>query len=88
MESLNENENEVNDYFILKEDKLNLIRIIKNIYKNSMPWADDVLMSCLVKEHYKNVVNKINEEDIDNAKEYICEKCLKEYFKGKVKWKL
>ena len=24
---------------------------------------------------------------IDNAKEYICEKCLKKYFKGKVKWK-
>ena len=66
MECLNENENEVIDYYILKEDKLNLIRIIKNIYKNSMPWADDVLMSCLVKEHYKNVVNKINEEDYKN----------------------
>ena len=25
---------------------------------------------------------------VDNAKEYICEKCLKKYFKGKVKWKL
>ena len=24
---------------------------------------------------------------IDNAKEYICEKCLKKYFKGKLKWK-
>ena len=25
---------------------------------------------------------------VDNAIEYICEKCLKQYFKGKVKWKL
>ncbi len=66
MECLNENENEVNDSYILKEDKLNLIRTIKNIYKNSMPWADDALMSVLVKEHYKNVVNNMNEEDYKN----------------------
>jgi hypothetical protein len=66
MECLNENENEVNDSYILKEDKLNLIRTIKNIYKNSMPWADDALMSVLVKEHYKNVINNMNEEDYKN----------------------
>ncbi len=66
MECLNENENEVNDSYILKEDKLNLIRTIKNIYKNSMPWADDALMSVLVKEHYKTVVNTMNEEDYKN----------------------
>tara|TARA_R100001440_G_scaffold38478_1_gene58122 strand:- start:116 stop:358 length:243 start_codon:yes stop_codon:yes gene_type:complete len=63
MECLNENENEVNDYYILKEDKLNLIRVIKNIYKNSMPWADDVLMRVLVKEHYKNVIKNMDEEE-------------------------
>ncbi len=63
MECLNENENEVNDYYLLKEDKLNLIRIIKNIYKNMFPWADDVLMSCLIKEHYKNVIKNMNEEE-------------------------
>lgn len=66
MECLNENENEVNDSYILKEDKLNLIRIIKNIYKNSMPWADDALMSVLVKEHYNNVIKNMNEEDYKN----------------------
>ncbi len=63
MECLNENENEVNDYYLLKEDKLNLIRIIKNIYKNMFPWADDVLMSCLIKEHYKNVIKNMDEEE-------------------------
>ena len=51
------------DYYILKEDKLNLIRVIKNIYKNSMPWADDVLMRVLVKEHYKNVIKNMDEEE-------------------------
>ena len=66
MECLNENEKEVNDSYILKEDKLNLIRIIKNIYKNSMPWADDVLLRVLVKEHYKNVIENMNEEDYKN----------------------
>lgn len=63
MECLNENEDKVNDYYILKEDKLNLIRVIKNIYKNSMPWADDVLMRVLVKEHYKNVIKNMDEEE-------------------------
>ena len=66
MDSINENENEPNDYFILKEDKLNLLRTIKNIYKNSMPWADDVLLRVLVKEHYNNVINNMNEEDYKN----------------------
>ena len=31
-----------------------------------MPWADDALMSVLVKEHYKNVINNMNEEDYKN----------------------
>jgi len=66
MDCINENENEPNDYFILKEDKLNLLRTIKNIYKNTMPWADDVLLRVLVKEHYKNVINNMNEEDYKN----------------------
>lgn len=66
MDCLNENEKEVNDSYILKEDKLNLIRIIKNIYKNKMPWADDVLMRVLVREHYKNVIENMNEEDYKN----------------------
>ena len=66
MDCLNENEKEVNDSYILKEDKLNLIRIIKNIYKNKMPWADDVLLRVLVKEHYKNVIENMNEEDYKN----------------------
>ena len=61
MECLNDKQskrNEPNDSYILKEDKLNLIR--------TMPWADDVLLRVLVKEHYKNVINNMNEEDYKN----------------------
>ena len=28
-----------------------------------MPWADDVLMRVLVKEHYKNVIKNMDEEE-------------------------
>jgi hypothetical protein len=61
-----ENENVPDDSYILKEDKLTLIRTIKNIYKNTMPWADDVLMRVLVKEHYKNVIENMDKEEYIN----------------------
>ena len=54
------------DTYILKEDKLSLIRTIKNIYKNTMPWADDVLMRILVKQHYNNVIENMNKEQYLN----------------------
>jgi hypothetical protein len=57
------NENELNDSYILKEDKLNLIRTIKKIYNEKFSWADDVLMRCLVKNHYRQVIENMNEED-------------------------
>ena len=56
-------ENEVNDSYILKEDKLNLIRTIKKIYNEKFPWADSVLMRCLVKHHYSQVIENMKEED-------------------------
>lgn len=54
--------NEIDDSYILKEDKLALIRTIKKIYENSMSWADDVLMRILVKQHYNNVIQNMDKE--------------------------
>jgi len=61
-----ENKNEPDDSYILKEDKLTLLRTIKNIYKTTMPWADDVLMRVLVREHYKNVIENMTKEEYIN----------------------
>ncbi len=67
MEGLHENENlhenEIDDSYILKEDKLALIRCIKKIYENTMSWADDILMRVIVKQHYNNVIKNMNKED-------------------------
>jgi len=67
MEGLHENENlhenEFDDSYILKEDKLALIRCIKKIYENTMSWADDILMRVIVKQHYNNVIKNMNKED-------------------------
>ena len=57
-----EGSNEIDDSYILKEDKLALIRTIKKIYENSMSWADDVLMRILVKQHYNNVIQNMDKE--------------------------
>jgi len=66
MEGLNDNQIEPDDTYILKEDKLSLIRTIKNIYQNTMPWADDVLMRVLVKQHYNNVIENMDKEEYLN----------------------
>jgi len=58
-----ENEYELNDSYILKEDKLNLIRIIKKIYNEKFHWADTVLLRCLVKDHYRQVIENMTEEE-------------------------
>jgi len=59
-------ENEADDSYILKEDKLNLIKIIKNIYNNKFQWADEVLLRVLIKKHYNNVINNINKDEYIN----------------------
>ena len=58
--------NEFDDSYMLKEDKLQLLRTIKQIYSNTMPWADDTLTRVLVKEHYKRVIENTNREDYLN----------------------
>lgn len=55
-------ENHVDDSYILPIHKAELIKNIKQIYNNSMPWADQTLMKCLVKHHYKECVSKMDKE--------------------------
>ena len=74
MECLNENENhnhmiiedndeDIDDSYIKPEDKKNLLITIKKIYETNMPWADDILLKCMIKEHYKSVIKNMNKKD-------------------------
>ena len=74
MECLNENENhnhmiiedndeDIDDSYIKPEDKKNLLITIKKIYETNMPWADDILLKCMIKEHYKSVIKNMNKQD-------------------------
>jgi len=72
MECLDENDNNmitdyvdepVDDSYIRPEDKKQLLITIKNIYETRMPWADDILMKCMIKHHYKEVIKNMIKED-------------------------
>jgi uncharacterized FlgJ-related protein len=74
MECLDENENHnhmiiedndesIDDSYIKAEDKKNLLITIKKIYETNMAWADDILLKCMIKEHYKSVIKNINKQD-------------------------
>ena len=47
--------------FYLKIKK-ELIKVIKDIYRKSMPWADDQLFKCTVLHHYNEVISKMDKE--------------------------
>jgi hypothetical protein len=51
-----------NDSWIAVEDKRELLRVIKEAYQTSMPWADHALMKSLVKERYDRVVREMDKE--------------------------
>jgi hypothetical protein len=51
------------DSWIDPKHKKELLITIKQIYETAYPWADNVLMKCLVKEHYKGVIKNMNKED-------------------------
>lgn len=51
------------DTWIDPKHKKELLITIKQIYETAYPWADDILMKCLVKEHYKGVIKNMNKED-------------------------
>lgn len=67
----------VDDSYILPEHKRELIKSIKQIYNNNMPWADAILMKCMIKHHYKEVISKMDKEaylseiQSDNIEDYI-----------------
>jgi len=72
MESLDDNDNhmitesndeDIDDSYIRPEDKKQLLITIKSIYETNMPWADEILVKCMVKEHYKSVIKNINKKD-------------------------
>jgi len=52
----------VDDSYILPEHKKELIKVIKNIYRQSMSWADDQLFKCTVLHHYNDVISKMDKE--------------------------
>ena len=50
------------DGWVRPEDKKNLLLCIKNIYKSRYEWADDQLLKCMVKEHYKQTILNMDKE--------------------------
>ena len=72
MESLDENDNNmisdyleepVDDSYILPEDKKQLLITIKKIYETRYDWADEILMKCMIKHHYKQTIKNMIKED-------------------------
>ena len=53
----------VDDSYIKAEDKKQLLITIKKIYETRMPWADEVLMKCMIKYHYKEVIKNMIKSD-------------------------
>tara|TARA_R110000796_G_scaffold244357_1_gene367397 strand:+ start:370 stop:651 length:282 start_codon:yes stop_codon:yes gene_type:complete len=54
---------EVDDSWITQQDKIDLLKFIKHLYSKKHEWADDILMKCLIKKHYNDVINNMNKED-------------------------
>lgn len=61
-ESDDEEIKKVDDSYILPEHKKELINVIKDIYRKSLPWADDQLFKCTVLHHYNDVISKMDKE--------------------------
>ena len=60
---IEDNDEDIDDSYIKAEDKKNLLITIKKIYETNMAWADDILLKCMIKEHYKSVIKNINKQD-------------------------
>ena len=65
----NNNNVEVDDSYILRDDKIKLLGYIKTIYLNKYGWADDILSKCLILEHYNSIIKNINKADYLKEKE-------------------
>ncbi len=53
----------VDDSWIRPEDKKQLLITIKKIYETRYDWADEILMKCMIKHHYKEVIKNMIKED-------------------------
>ncbi len=76
MECLDENENhnhmiiedndediEFDDSYLRAEDKKQLLITIKKIYEKNYYWADQALMKCMIKHHYKETIKNMNKNE-------------------------
>ena len=50
------------DSWVDPKHKKELLITIKQIYNTCYTWADDVLLKCLIKEHYKGVIKGMDKE--------------------------
>jgi len=57
------NDEDIDDSYIKPEDKKQLLITIKKIYEKKFEWADDILMKCMIKYHYKEVIKNMNKND-------------------------
>ena len=58
-----DNKDLIDDTYILVEHKKQLVKTIKSIYEQMYPWSDNTLMKCLILNHYRDVVSKIDKEE-------------------------
>ena len=56
------NKDLIDDTYILVEHKKELVKTIRSIYEQMYPWSDDTLTKCLILEHYRDVVSKMDKE--------------------------
>ena len=51
---------EIDDSWVTPEDKRKLLHRIKELYITKYEWADNVLMKCLLKYHYNEVISAMD----------------------------
>jgi len=57
------NDEDIDDSYIKPEDKKQLLITIKKIYEKKFEWADEILLKCMIKYHYKEVIKNMNKND-------------------------
>ena len=57
------NDEDIDDSYIRPEDKKQLLITIKKIYEKKFEWADEILLKCMIKYHYKEVIKNMIKED-------------------------
>ena len=60
---------ETDDSWVLPEDKRKLLQHIKELYSKKYEWADDILMKCLMKHHYNEVITAMDKDEYLKEKE-------------------